>query len=68
LLAQTFKLAAALLAAAARRERRLFKALTILPEAPPPTDWMSNISRQMSRERALQKSISTWTEASKVWM
>jgi len=67
LLAQYFKLLAAL-PDAARRERKLFNAFMKRPllASTPPTVWMSNISRHISRDRALQKSISTWTEASKV--
>jgi len=66
LLAQYFKLATAL--DAARRERKLFNAFINRPvlASTPPKDWMSNISRHMSRDRDLQKSISTWTEASNV--
>jgi len=66
LLAQYFKLATAL--DAARRERKLFNAFMKRPvlASTPPKDWISNISRHMSRDRDLQKSISTWTEASNV--
>lgn len=59
-LAQNFRLATASLDAA-RRERKLWSAFMKRPvlASAPPNDWMSNISRHMSRERDLQKSNST---------
>jgi hypothetical protein len=68
LLAQNLKLATALSLVAERRERNSCNAFMKRPvfESEPPNDWMSNISRHMSRDRDLQKSSSTWTDASKV--
>jgi hypothetical protein len=68
LLAQNFKLATALSFDGDRRERKLCSAFMKRPvlASTPPNDWISNISRHMSRDRDLQKSNSTWTDASKV--